>query len=174
MPMSRDGVPVYVRATTRAGTTTRRPQYVHETDLSTSPAGCPIYSSTSPPRKVICQQISNINETHLWCEECRASREYTHLKKSYQAQGVRMATVWQDTDTINLSTGRVESDPKKFAAHLRQKSEEMSERLGMKVDYQPCDMTDKDALGVTDEGLDATHDHQVRTGQKDSRGRFVF
>lgn len=170
--MTDDGRPVYVRQTNAPGTTTRRPQHVHETDLQTSPNGCPIYSDAT--HKVICQQTSNVNETYLWCEECRQSREYTHLKKSYQAMGISAATVWHDTGIPNLSTGRVESDPKKFARHLREAGEKMGERLGQKVDYQPVDMTDKAALGVTDEGMDATHDAAVRAGRKDSRGRFVW
>lgn len=172
MPMGDDGVPVYVRRMEDPKSTTRRPQHVYETDLRTSPAGCPLYGE--PDHKVICQLTTNINESTIWCQECSAAREYTQMKKSYQEQGVRMATVWQDTGQINLTTGRVESDPRKFKQHLAEQSEIMGERLGMKVDYQPVDMTDKAALGVTDEGMDATHDHQVRTGQKDSRGRFVF
>ena len=170
--MPDDGRPVYVRKVDAPGTTTKRPQHVHETDLSTSPNGCPIWSD--PSHKVVCQVTSNTNETYLWCDECRDAHEYTHLKKSYQEMGTNFFQVWQSTGVPNLTTGRVESDPKKFAAHLRMKSDEMAERLGMPVDYQPIDMTDKEALGVTDEGMDATHDHQVRTGQKDSRGRFVW
>ncbi len=170
--MSDDGQPVYVRRTQSPNLTTKRPQHVYETDLRTSPAGCPIYSDLE--KKVICQLTTNVNESMLWCQDCSAAREYTQLKKSYQSQGISMATVWHDTGEINLTTGRVESDPRKFATHLRDQSEIASERLGMPVDYQPVDMTDKDALGVTDEGMDATHDQAVRDGRKDSRGRFVF
>ncbi len=170
--MSDDGVPVYVRRTEAPGTTIRRPQHVYETDLRTTPGGCPVHSDLT--RKVICQVVSNVRESFLWCDDCRGAHEYTQLRKSYQEQGVAMASVWQDTDTINLSTGRVETDRKKFAAHLRHQSEIMGERLGMKVDYQPCDMTDKASLGVTDEGMDATHNVAVREGRKDSRGRFVW
>lgn len=167
-----DGVPVYVRRIDAPDLTHHRPQHVYETSLTTSLSGCPLYST--PNAKVICQVTSNVRESFIWCDECRESREYTQLKKSYQSQGVSMAQVWHDTDTINLSTGRVESDPRKFKEHLRIKSEEMEERLGIKVDYQPVDLTDKDALGVTDEGMDATHDAAVRDGRKDSRGRFVW
>ena len=159
-------IPVYVRQRDADNLTHHRPQYVYE-------ATCPIHSD--PDYQVICSLTSNTNESIIWCDDdCRELQEWTQLKKSWQSQGVVMATVWQDTDTINLSTGRVETDPRKFATHLREQSEIMGERLGMNVDYQPCDMTDRDALGVTDEGLDATHDQAVKDGRKDSRGRFVF
>lgn len=172
-PMRDDGVPVYVRAISSPDHTIKRPTHVYETDLRLTPAGCPVYSD--PTRKVVCQLHTNVNETHIWCQDdCKDLREWVQMRKSYQSMGVVMATVWQDTDIPNLSTGRVETDPRKFAAHLRQKSAEMEERLGHKVDFQPVDMTDKDALGVTDEGMDATHDRAVAEGRKDSRGRFVF
>lgn len=158
-------VPVYVRAFDAPDLTHRRPQHVYE-----SRARCPIYGAGD----VVCQLTSNVNESSLWCEECGESGEWTQLAKSFQSMGTNFARVWHDTGTPNFSTGQVESDPRKFREHLHVASEQMSERLGMTVDYQPCDMTDKDALGVTDEGMDATHDHQVATGQRDSRGRFVF
>lgn len=172
MPMEHDGTPVYVRRVDDPRLTAKRPQHVYETDLRTAPAGCPLYGGLE--RKVVCQLTTNTNESMLWCQECAREHEYTQMKKSYQEMGTSFATVWQHTDIPNLTTGRVETDPKKFAIHLREQSEIMGERLGMKVDYQPVDMTDKDALGVTDEGLDATHDRAVAEGRKDSRGRFVF
>lgn len=178
--MHDDGIPVYVRQVDAPGLTIRRRQYVYETDLSTTPGGCPIYSSigsspADPPRKVICQITSNINESGIWCAECGGeASSYTRLKKAYASMATRFSRVWHDTGIPNMTTGRVESDPRKFAAHLREKSEEMGERLGIKVDYQPVDLTDKDALGVTDEGMDATHDRAVAEGRKDSRGRFLF
>lgn len=150
--------------------TAKRPQYVYE-------ARCPIHST--PDAEVICQLTSNVNETGLWCGDgendpdglCRGTYEWTRLRKSYSAMGTNFAQVWHDTGVPNLTTGRVESDPKKFATHLRDQSRIMEERLGMPVDYQPCDPSD---TFHSDEGLDATHDRAVRDGQKDSRGRFVW
>lgn len=156
----------YVRIQLNDDLTFHRPQHVYE-------ATCPMH--TTADRVVICQLTSNVNESALWCQdECRDAQEWTQLRKCFQAMGTNFATVWQDTDTVNLTTGRVETDARKFATHLRDRAEQDSERLGMVVDYQPVDPTDSDALGVTEEGLDATHDHRVATGQKDSRGRFVF
>lgn len=172
-PMQNDGVPVYVRQITAPDHTIHRRSYVYEIDLRTTPGGCPIHSN--PRAKVICQLTTNVNETQLWCrDDCQIEQEWVALKKAYASMGVAMATVWQHTDIPNLTTGRVETDPKKFATHLREQSEIMGERLGMKVDYQPVDMTDREALGVTDEGMDSTHDIAVKEGRKDSRGRFVW
>lgn len=159
-------IPVYVRARDVDDLTHHRPQYVYE-------GKCPVHST--PDREVFCQLTSNVNESIIWCDDdCREMQEWTQLRKSFQSQGTAFATVWQDTDTVNLTTGRVETDARKFAQHLRDRSAQESERLGMTVDFQPVDPTDRDALGVTDEGLDATHDRAVADGRKDSRGRFVW
>lgn len=160
-------IPVYIRTLPNPDLTIKRPQHVYEASDE-----CPIYGETRG--RVICQLTSNINESGIWCEECGEHGIWTRLLKSFQSQGVRFARVWHDTGTPNLSTGQVESDPRKFREHLHVASEQMAERLNMPVDYQPCDMTDKDALGVTDEGMDATHDAAVREGRRDSRGRFVW
>lgn len=159
----------YIRQLPNPDLTSHRPQYVYESRVL-----CPLYTDDLDDQHVTCALTSNTNESQLWCPECGECSMWTPLHKSFQAQGTNFATVWQDTDTPNLTTGRVETDPKKFATYLRDKAEQDSERLGMVVDYQPVDHTDKDALGVTDEGMDATHDHRVRTGQKDSRGRIIW
>lgn len=160
-------IPVYIRTLPNPDLTFHRPQHVYEaTDQ------CPIFAS--PAERVICQLTSNTNESGIWCEECGERNLWTRLLKSFQSQGTNFARVWHDTDTPNLATGQVESDPRKFREHLHVASEQMAERLNMPVDYQPCDMTDKDALGVTDEGMDATHNQAVKDGRRDSRGRFVW
>lgn len=148
------------------------PQYVYESRVP-----CPVYAGwEGQPADIRCQVNSNIREAGIWCDECAEAEVESpcYLLRSYTAAPFSFPQVWQDTDQINMTTGRVETDPKKFKQHLADKSKEMEDRLGQRVDYQPVDPTDKAALGVTDEGLDATHDHQVRTGQKDSRGRFVW
>lgn len=78
-----------------------------------------------------------------------------------------------------MATGQLESDPKKFRAHLRDASGEATDRHGFQVNYEPVDyQADRDYLlrGVEDgqEGLQSTHDRAVEEGRKDSRGRFVY
>lgn len=149
----------------------------HPTYIYESRVPCPVFAGyEGHEADVRCQLHTNIRESQVSCEECVEAETPVPciLYRSYTAQPFSFPQVWQDTDTPNLTTGRVETDPKKFKQHLADKSKEMEDRLGQRVDYQPVDPTDRDALGVTDEGMDATHDHQVRTGQKDSRGRFVW
>lgn len=153
----------YVRIREAADLTTKRPQHVYE-------GRCPVHSDAD--HEVVCQLTSNTNESMLWCDDdCKEAGEWTQLRKCWREQGVRMATVWQDTGIPNLTTGRVESDPKKFREHLKVASREMEERLGIPVDFQPTDPSD---TYHSDEGLDATHDRAVADGRKDSRGRFVW
>lgn len=161
---------VYVRPFSARDLTHHHPQYVYE-------GQCPVNSDPDDPDSpfvVICQLTSNTNEAGLWCTDECTQLDPEHvplLRKSYQSQGTRFAAVWQDCDRLNLTTGRVETDPRKFARHLADKSKEMEDRLGMPVDFQPCDPSD---TYVSDEGLDATHDRAVQEGRKDSRGRFVW
>lgn len=159
---------VYVRPRDADDLTTKRPQYVYE-------AECPVHTDHATGTQVVCQLTSNVNESIIWCDDdCRESQEWTQLRKSFQSMGTAFATVWQDTDTPNLTTGRVETDARKMQHYLNQRAEEEGERLGMTLDYQIVDPTDHDALGITDEGIDATHDRAVKDGRKDSRGRFVW
>lgn len=155
---------VYVRQRDADDLTHHRPQYVYE-------GRCPVHTF-EPDQVVICQLTSNVNESIIWCDDdCREMQEWTQLRKSFASMGTRFATVWQDQGIPNLATGQIESDPKKFREHLHVASREMEERIGMPVDYQPTDPSD---TFHSDEGLDATHDQQVRDGVKDSRGRFVW
>jgi hypothetical protein len=65
---------------------------------------------------------------------------------------------------FNQSTGTYISNTREFADELKRKSEEMSNRTGMTHNYQPVDVTDMKALGVTDEGLEHTHKVHRDTG----------
>lgn len=58
----------------------------------------------------------------------------------------------------NASTGTIVSSPKQFERELKRSSEEATERTGIPHNYVPVDVSDTTALGVTDEGLDATYD----------------
>lgn len=57
---------------------------------------------------------------------------------------------------FNTSTGAYVSNERDFRDGLKRKSEEMSIRTGMTHNYQPVDVTDMKALGVTDDGLEET------------------
>jgi hypothetical protein len=59
----------------------------------------------------------------------------------------------------NNAVGHYVSNDRQFRDSLKVQSEEMSNRMGMNVDYQPLsrsDMAEQSAHGVTEEGLDHT------------------
>lgn len=57
----------------------------------------------------------------------------------------------------NATTNSPISDGKKFDEEMRRQSDIQSERIGMAVQYERVDPTDKAALGVTDEGIDSSN-----------------
>ena len=61
---------------------------------------------------------------------------------------------------FNHTVGKPISDPKQFARELRLKGEQYTAETGIPTNYQPVDMRDKEALGVTDAGLDETRRRQ--------------
>jgi len=83
-----------------------------------------------------------------------------------------MAPVMQEH--MNVTIGKPISDMKQFQRELRQAGDQLEERTGIPHDFQPCDLTDKDALGVDDTGLKATHDAMVKAGTKQPTGTTVF
>ena len=68
---------------------------------------------------------------------------------------------------FNHSVGKPISDRRQFAAELRRKSEEMTERTGTPHNYVAVDLGDKTGLNVTDEGMDSTLRRQTETGQRE-------
>lgn len=73
-----------------------------------------------------------------------------------------------------MTTGQWVSDRKQFREQLHVAGEESTEREGYQQNFIEVDPSDRDALGLTDEGLDSTHDRHVQLGWKESKGRFVF
>ncbi len=86
------------------------------------------------------------------------------IKKSYAISVQRPMP-----EHFNAATGRVESSMKAIAEQMKIASEEASERTGVKHDFQPVDMRDKDALGVTEEGLDATYRRLRNEGRTEGK-----
>lgn len=75
---------------------------------------------------------------------------------------------------FNAAVGKPISSHRQFRDELARKSDQESERLNMTVNLQPVDLADKESLGVTDEGLQETHDHAVRTGQREPTPRLIL
>lgn len=54
---------------------------------------------------------------------------------------------------FNSTVGKPISDMRQFKRELARKGAEYTERTGIETNYQPVDMGDRKALGVTDDGL---------------------
>jgi hypothetical protein len=57
---------------------------------------------------------------------------------------------------FNPTVGKVVTNERAFKDELKRMGEKESEVTGLYHDYQPIDISDPKACGVTDEGLDAT------------------
>jgi putative FmdB family regulatory protein len=66
----------------------------------------------------------------------------------------------------NHTIGAPVSSDQAFRAELARKSDEMAERLGMDVNYQPID-SDATSVGVDGAGLEATDRAAVESGRRD-------
>ena len=73
---------------------------------------------------------------------------------------------------FNASLGTYVRNRHDYADGLAEASEKASQRAGRDISYGPVDLRDREALGVTDEGLDATHRREVATGQRDVTKHF--
>lgn len=74
---------------------------------------------------------------------------------------------------FNNATGEYVTGERNFKDALKRKSEEMTVRTGMEHNYAPVDLREKDALGVTDEGLDETRKRLHDTGQETSGKKII-
>lgn len=72
---------------------------------------------------------------------------------------------------FNNSVGKYVSNESKLRDEFKRLSETATARTGIPHNYVPVDPMDKETLGVTDEGLDATHDDMVRRGEKDETSK---
>lgn len=65
---------------------------------------------------------------------------------------------------FNHSAGAYVTNSHALDSELSRQSDEMSERMGFTVAYEPIDGHDPAAHGVTDQGLDATRRQEVDSG----------
>lgn len=94
------------------------------------------------------------------CPHCEEPREFRRVFS------VSMQRPMQEH--FNHTVGQPISDPKQFARALSRKGEEYTERTGIETNYQPIDLQDRSALGVTDAGLDATRKRMHTEGRPTS------
>lgn len=116
---------------------------------------------------------SHVNESQIWsCPRCYV----VHTERSPLRKVIRkapsMPPMWHGH--FNHSIGQYITDRKQFKEGLYVKQEEATERFDWQQSFIEVDPNDRDSLGITDEGLDSTHDAHVSLGIKESKGRFVF
>ena len=77
---------------------------------------------------------------------------------------------------FNLSTGQYVNTKRELDEQNRIASAERTQRLGLDTNFVAHDVRDLDAasMGVTEEGMNTTHDAQVAAGVKESKGKFVW
>lgn len=91
--------------------------------------------------------------------------------------GARAQRQWGFTVSIfqphfSHATGTEISSAAQHRSHLARASEQTFLRTGVEANYQPVDWRDKTALGVTNDGLDATYDALKREGRDDQARRL--
>lgn len=67
------------------------------------------------------------------------------------------------------SVGKVVRGRKHFREELQRASDAATARTGVPHRFEPVDLRDREALGVTDEGLDATARRAVAEGRAEVR-----
>jgi predicted nucleic acid-binding Zn ribbon protein len=91
------------------------------------------------------------------------------LRRIWHAPGFIRGTA----EHFNHSLGSYVRDDKDFRQQLRVKSAEMSERLGMPVDYQPADLSDRKALGVSGQADELRGRKDYAQGKEPARRYFA-
>ena len=74
----------------------------------------------------------------------------------------------------NPTTGSYVKNERHFVDELKRSSEEMSHKTGMEHNYQPVDLRDMAACGVTDEGLEHTKKVRRDTGLDPASTTTIF
>lgn len=80
-------------------------------------------------------------------------------------------------DQYDRKAGRWITSKRGLEEEARRRSAEKSEKYGFEHDYTVHDARDPataEHFGVTDEGLQATHDRAVEEGRKPATGKIVF
>lgn len=142
-----------------------------------------LYANNAPRYDFKCDRCGLFCESHsrestIWhCPRCIRYQtvdhdpEFVPLRKVIRSSP-SIARVWHGHK--DLTTGDWITDRKQFKESLHVASEVATDRLGMEHRFIEVDPSDKDNLGLTDEGMDSTHDAHVKLGYKESKGRFVF
>ena len=107
------------------------------------------------------------DSAHTPCSSCASRGEDILMRKVVTSfPGVTKGMVREAH--YNASVGGIVHNDAEFKSELSRRSDEASERNGFPVSFQPIDHRDAgEHLGVTQEGMDATYDAQVKAGKRE-------
>lgn len=127
-------------------------------------------------RCVRCHYVmeSEIRESLIW--SCPVCVEDPHLEydvrhqpmKRYYSVAPNMARVWNG-DVYNVATGDYPTDYKKWRNTLADNGKRRTDRTGILHSYAEADHSDVKTLGVTEEGMDATHRRHRELGWTEAK-----
>ncbi len=92
------------------------------------------------------------------CPEC-------HEPELRRVYSFSLATVMHEH--FDHTVGKVISDRRQFVSELKRKSEEATERTGIPHNYVPVDLSDRESLNVTEEGMDSTLRRTTNEGKRE-------
>ena len=122
------------------------------------------------------------------CGSCNVeteSREFSSIGKAHPSSSCPLCggILWRAAsmpafrrpmeEHFNHSVGRVIHSDAQFRSELSRASDERSELLGVDHKFVPFDVGDKEACGVTDEGLDETAKKRHDSGQSTSTKKII-
>lgn len=122
----------------------------------------PTYEYRCPECKNRSQLQMSIGEYSLWsqfeCVECYCGTTMVRVFSFNQKPMM--------PEHLNSTTGQVVRSERDFRDQLKRQSEAETVRTGIEHNYVPVDVQDRQTLGVTAEGLDATYNRRRKLGMK--------
>jgi predicted nucleic acid-binding Zn ribbon protein len=130
----------------------------------------PTYEYRCPNLHVVTLVLPSAARDDLVGEQCETCGEL--LKRRWTP--FRVAAPFEGH--FNLGTGTYVESKRQLDEANRIASAERTQRLGLETNFVAHDVRDLSPsdMGVTEDGLNTTHDAQVAAGVKESKGRFVF
>lgn len=130
----------------------------------------PTAESAASPECLGCSVEAPVNEARIWCPTAASEQRWCQMRKTFSS--VQFKKPW--AEHYNIAAGKVIRSERELKETFKAQSAAASERMGFDVNLQIADPTDTKTLGVNEKGLDATHDAKVASGERESRGKFVF
>lgn len=95
------------------------------------------------------------------CPECHTTTKRVYVPFKFNADVL--------PEHFNPAAGRMISSETEFKRALKEQSITESIRQGKDVNIVPVDLNDTKTLGVTEEGLAATYNQQIKDGKREKK-----